>query len=131
MENRNGLVVNATLTIASGTAEREAALALIEQRPQKTRMTLGADKAYGNSLVQAISYNNRLQANEIKLGTSGAPTSILDLAYNYGTTNNNGNVQSLTYAGGGLSYTQTFVSHSLNHLPTSLQNSGPSCYHPM
>ena len=46
MENRNGLVVNATLTIASGTAEREAALALIEQRPQKTRMTLGADKAY-------------------------------------------------------------------------------------
>ena len=46
MENRNGLVVNATLTIASGTAEREAALALIEQRPQKMRMTLGADKAY-------------------------------------------------------------------------------------
>ncbi len=46
MENRNGLVVNASLTIASGTAEREAALALIEQRPQKTRMTLGADKAY-------------------------------------------------------------------------------------
>ena len=46
MENRNGLVVNATLTIASGTAEREAALALIGQRPQKTRMTLGADKAY-------------------------------------------------------------------------------------
>ena len=46
MENRNGLVVNATLTHASGTAEREAALALIAQRPQKTRMTLGADKAY-------------------------------------------------------------------------------------
>jgi transposase len=46
MENRNGLVVNATLTIASGTAERETALALIEQRPQKTRMTLGADKGY-------------------------------------------------------------------------------------
>jgi transposase len=46
MENRNGLVVNATLTIASGTAEREAALALIGQRLQKTRMTLGADKAY-------------------------------------------------------------------------------------
>src|SRR5437762_7142914 len=46
MENRNGLVVNATLTIASGTAEREAALALLGQRPQKMRMTLGADKAY-------------------------------------------------------------------------------------
>src|SRR5436189_1210453 len=37
MENRNGLVVNATLTIASGTAEREAALALLGQRPQKMR----------------------------------------------------------------------------------------------
>jgi len=46
MENRNGLVVNATLTHASGTAEREAALALVGQRPQKTRMTLGGDKAY-------------------------------------------------------------------------------------
>src|SRR5467141_4129823 len=29
MENRNGLVVNATLTLASGTAEREAALAML------------------------------------------------------------------------------------------------------
>src|SRR5256885_14220048 len=31
MENRNGLVVNATLTCASGTAEREAALAILGQ----------------------------------------------------------------------------------------------------
>jgi len=46
MENRNGLVVNATLTHATGTAEREAALALLRQRPQKKRVTLGGDKAY-------------------------------------------------------------------------------------
>src|SRR5437773_4462881 len=46
MENRNGLVVNATLTCASGTAEREAALAMLGQRPQKKRVTLGSDKAY-------------------------------------------------------------------------------------
>lgn len=44
MENRNGLVVNAQLTIASGTAEREAALALLGA-PGK-RVTLAADKAY-------------------------------------------------------------------------------------
>ena len=44
MENRNGLVVNAQLTQASGTAEREAALSLLGQ-PHK-RATLGADKAY-------------------------------------------------------------------------------------
>jgi len=44
MENRNGLVVNAQLTPASGTTERAAALALLGQ-PRK-RVTLAADKAY-------------------------------------------------------------------------------------
>jgi IS5 family transposase len=46
MENRNGLVVNARLTKASGTAEREAALLMLQQRPQKKRVTVGGDKAY-------------------------------------------------------------------------------------
>ena len=46
MENRNGLVVNALLTCASGTAEREAALAMLAQRPQKKRVTLAGDKGY-------------------------------------------------------------------------------------
>jgi transposase len=44
MENRNGLVVNAELTRASGTAERDTALRLLGQ-PRK-RVTLAADKAY-------------------------------------------------------------------------------------
>jgi Transposase DDE domain len=47
MENRNGLIVGAVTTRASGHAERLAALALIEphaERPQP--MTLGADKGY-------------------------------------------------------------------------------------
>lgn len=46
MENRNGLVVGATVTQATGTAEREAALALIDGLKPKGRITLGADKAY-------------------------------------------------------------------------------------
>jgi transposase len=47
MENRSGLVVQATLTQASGTAEREAAIAMLEQHaPGERRLTLGADKAY-------------------------------------------------------------------------------------
>ena len=83
-------------------------------------------ETYGNSLVHAITYNNRLQANEIKLGTSGNPTSVLDLTYNYGATNNNGNVQSISYSGGGLSYTQTFGYDQLNRLTTSQENSGSS-----
>lgn len=46
MENRNGLVVNALLTKASGTAEREAALAMLQQRAKKKRVTMGGDKGY-------------------------------------------------------------------------------------
>ena len=45
MENRNGLAVDAMLTHATGTAEREAALAMLDRRPRR-RITLGADKAY-------------------------------------------------------------------------------------
>ena len=58
MENRNGLAVAGTVTHASGTAEREAALALID-RPKRRRLrgairragrvTLGADKGYDAS----------------------------------------------------------------------------------
>lgn len=46
MENRNGLAVDAVLTRASGTAEREAALAMLDRRRSRGRITLGADKAY-------------------------------------------------------------------------------------
>jgi transposase len=46
MENRHGLIVTARLTQASGTAEREAALAMLDQRGAKRRITLGADKGY-------------------------------------------------------------------------------------
>jgi transposase len=46
MENRNGLVVGARVTQATGTAEREAALALVDGLGAKGRITLGADKAY-------------------------------------------------------------------------------------
>jgi transposase len=47
MENRNGLAVAGDVTPANGTAEREAALALINRRRSgPRRITLGADKAY-------------------------------------------------------------------------------------
>jgi hypothetical protein len=46
MENRNGLAVDAALTRATGTAEREAALAMLDRRPRGGRVTLGTDKAY-------------------------------------------------------------------------------------
>ena len=46
MENRNGLVVDVTLTQATGTAEREAALDMLTHVPGNHRITLGADKNY-------------------------------------------------------------------------------------
>ena len=46
MENRNGLVVDATLTTAIGTAERAAAVEMVDARSSGDRITVGADKAY-------------------------------------------------------------------------------------
>ena len=53
IENRNGLIVDCELTRATGTAEREAALAMIERSRKtanrtvrRTRVTLGGDKGF-------------------------------------------------------------------------------------
>jgi transposase len=46
MENRNGLVVDATTTLSSGTAERDAALIMAKRSIKKAGATLGADKGY-------------------------------------------------------------------------------------
>jgi transposase len=46
MENRHGLVVDGALTPATGTAERDQALAMVAERPGQHRITLGADKNY-------------------------------------------------------------------------------------
>jgi hypothetical protein len=46
MENRNGLIVDTRLTPASGTAERDAAIAMLDAIPGRDRVTVGADKAY-------------------------------------------------------------------------------------
>jgi len=44
MKNRHGLVVDATLTHATGTAEREAALTMLARMRGRHRITLAADK---------------------------------------------------------------------------------------
>jgi transposase len=46
MENRTGLVVDVVVTQATGTAERDTALDMLERVPGKRRITLGADKGY-------------------------------------------------------------------------------------
>ena len=46
MENRSGLVAQTCLTRATGTAERDAALLLLDRLAPRHRITLGADKGY-------------------------------------------------------------------------------------
>ncbi len=55
MENRSGLVAQSCLTHATGTAERDAALVLVDRLARRRRITLGADKGYDVSgFVQAL-----------------------------------------------------------------------------
>jgi transposase len=46
IENRNGLIVDTELFQANGTAERYAALVMLERIPGAERVTVGADKGY-------------------------------------------------------------------------------------
>ncbi len=59
-ENRNGVVVDVRLTQATGTAEREAAMAMMAQKPAWKRVTLGADRAYDTS-----SFVEQMQAVQV------------------------------------------------------------------
>ncbi len=53
--DRNGLVVDACLTHATGTAEPAAALAMLEALPGAGHKTVGADKAYDTAKFVAQS----------------------------------------------------------------------------
>jgi len=46
VENRNGLIVSTELLEANGTAERDAALVMLEQIPGTKQVNVGGDKAY-------------------------------------------------------------------------------------
>ena len=45
-DNRHGLVMDVCVTLVTGTAERDAAVAMLQQKPAGKRVTLGADRAY-------------------------------------------------------------------------------------
>ena len=46
VENRNGLIIHTELFEANGTAERDAALVMLEQIPGSKRVTVASDKGY-------------------------------------------------------------------------------------
>jgi Transposase DDE domain len=60
MENRNGLAVLGEVTRAVGTAERDAALDLLDRRHAECRITLGADKAY-----DVVDFVSALRARDV------------------------------------------------------------------
>ncbi len=43
VENQNGLIVNAEMFVANGTAERDAALVMLERIPGGKQVTVGGD----------------------------------------------------------------------------------------
>src|SRR5262249_48208974 len=87
-------------------------------------------ETYGNSLIHSMSYNNRLQPTEFRLGRSDNLESVFRLGYIYGTADsvnsqdpeitlvhNNGNVARIKYLiSGTVQYTQTFQYDPLNRL---------------
>lgn len=73
MENRHGLAVNCRVTKATGRAEPEAALAMVEQIPGWHRITLGGDKNYDQrELVQ------EMREHMVTPHFARKPTSIID-----------------------------------------------------
>jgi len=71
-----------------------------------------SSETLGNGLSHQMGYNSRLQPMNISLG------SLLTLAYDYGSSNNNGNVQSLTITPGSgqTPFVQNFLYDPLNRL---------------
>jgi IS5 family transposase len=75
MENRNGLAVNGRVTRATGYAEREAALEMIDEVPGKHRITVGGDKAYDTKgFVRDIRLRNATP--HVAQNTIGRPSAI-------------------------------------------------------
>lgn len=81
MENRNGMIVDAMLTQADGTAERDAAMILTYRQYQRNRkrrvcgpMTVGADKAYDTrslvSILRQINVRPHVAQNLTRSGGS-------------------------------------------------------------
>lgn len=79
----------------------------------------------GNNLWEHTSFNTRLQPTEIGLGTQQNDVDRLKLSYAYGTTANNGNVQSQTIiVPGGPTLSQSYTYDELNRLKVAVETNG-------
>jgi RHS repeat-associated protein len=93
-------------------------------------------ETYGNGLIHSISYNERHQPTEIRLGGSGNLESMFRLGYIFGTASNvngqdheitlahnNGNIARIKYfISGTLQHSQTFQYDPLNRLGYAVEH---------
>jgi RHS repeat-associated protein len=85
------------------------------------------DVKLGNDLWEHSSFNTRLQPIEIGLGTTQGGIDHLKLNYAYGTTTNNGNVQTQTITiPGGQTLSQSYTYDALNRLKSAEEMNGGS-----
>ena len=90
------------------------------------------DMRLGNTLWEHTNFNSRLQTAEIGLGTTQGGNDRLQLSYDYGTTNNNGNLNSQTITvptigqATGFTTTQSYTYDVFNRLETANENGGTS-----
>lgn len=76
MENRHGLVVDVLITQATGTAERDAALVMLDRRPARgRRATLAGDKNYDTREFVASCRERRVTPH-VAQNTSGRRSAI-------------------------------------------------------
>jgi len=86
----------------------------------------------GNGHWESTTFNSRLQPTQIALGSTISATDLLKLDYGYGTTDNNGNVQTQTITvptvglNAGFAAVQTYTYDSLNRLKDATEDVTPT-----
>jgi len=85
----------------------------------------------GNGRWESATFNSRMQPTQIALGVTQNATNLLDLDFSYGTTANNGNVQSQTITvptvgvNTGFTAVQNYAYDSLNRIKDATENLTP------
>jgi RHS repeat-associated protein len=118
----SGRVVKTTLdsngSVASVESQKNAQSSFMKYASQFVYNSTGAiaSMRLGNGLFETTKYNKRLQITELGLGNSTSTTNLWKINYDYGTTDNNGNIKSQTIATGSAVFSQSYQYDGLNRL---------------
>ena len=129
----SGRVVKNTLDVSGDLQQVQSRRANDTFRNHANSFTYAASGAVtamrlGNGKWENTTFNGRLQPTQIGLGGSATNQSLLKLNYDYGTTQNNGNVRSQTItvptvgANAGFTAVQTYTYDELNRLKSATEN---------